>query len=52
MTVAGPSFVNAGSTENVTVTWSGLQSNTIYLGGVGHNTPNGLQAITVIRIGN
>ena len=52
MTVAGPSFVNAGSTEDVTVTWSGLQSNTIYLGGVGHNTPDGLQAITVIRIGN
>jgi hypothetical protein len=52
MTVAGPSFVNAGSTEDVTVTWGGLQGNTIYLGGVGHNTPQGLQAITVIRIGN
>lgn len=52
MTIAGPSFVNAGSTEDVTVTWSGLQANTIYLGGVGHNTPEGLQAITVIRIGN
>ena len=52
MTVTGPSFVNAGSTEDVTVTWGGLQSNTIYLGGVGHNTPDGLQAITVIRIGN
>jgi subtilisin family serine protease len=52
MTVNGPAFVTAGATENVTVTWSGLQSNTIYLGGVGHNTPDGLQAITVIRIGN
>ena len=52
MTVAGPTFVNAGSTGDVTVTWGGLQSNTIYLGGVGHNTPDGLQAITVIRIGN
>jgi subtilisin family serine protease len=52
MTVTGPSFVNAGSTEDVSVTWTGLQSNTIYLGGVGHNTPDGLQAITVIRIGN
>ena len=52
MTVAGPSFVNAGSTADVTVTWGGLQTNTIYLGGVGHNTPDGLQAITVIRIGN
>ena len=52
MTVAGPSFVNAGSTDEVTVTWGGLELNTIYLGGVGHNTPDGLQAITVIRIGN
>ena len=52
MTVTGPPFVNAGATENVTVTWSGLQPDTIYLGGVGHNTPDGLQAITVIRIGN
>ena len=52
MTVAGPSFVNAGSTEDVTVTWTGLQSNTIYLGGDGHTTPDGLQAITDIRTGN
>nr|MDJ0812278.1 S8 family serine peptidase [Woeseiaceae bacterium] len=52
MTVSGPSFVNAGSTGDVTVTWTGLQSDTIYLGGVGHNTPDGLQAVTVIRIGN
>jgi subtilisin family serine protease len=52
MTAAGPTFVNAGTTEDVTVSWSGLQSNTIYLGGIGHNTPQGLSAITVIRIGN
>ncbi len=37
---------------NVTVNWTGLQSDTIYLGGVSHNTPRGLSAITVIRIGN
>ncbi len=52
MTVAGPAFVNAGSTENVTVNWSGLLSDTIYLGGISHNTPQGLSGITVIRIGN
>jgi len=52
MTASGPPFVNAGSTENVTVNWAGLQPNTIYLGGVGHNTPTGLSAVTIIRIGN
>jgi len=36
----------------ITVDWTGLLSDTIYLGGVSHNTPQGLSAITVIRIGN
>jgi subtilisin family serine protease len=52
MTTSGPAFVNAGTTEQITVEWSGLLSDTIYLGGVSHNTPQGLSAITVIRIGN
>jgi len=52
MTASGPAFVNAGTTEDVTVNWAGLLSNTIYLGGISHNTPNGMAAITVIRIGN
>jgi len=52
MTATGPAFVNAGTTENVTVNWTGLLPDTIYLGGVSHNTPQGLSAITVIRIGN
>jgi subtilisin family serine protease len=52
MTASGPPFVNAGTSGTVTVNWTGLQSDTIYLGGVGHNTPTGLSAITVIRIGN
>jgi len=51
MTAIGPTSVIAGSREDVTVNWTGLQSDTIYLGGVSHNTP-GLSAITVIRIGN
>ena len=52
MTTSGPAFVNAGTTDDVTVNWTGLLSDTIYLGGVSHNTPQGLSAITVIRIGN
>jgi hypothetical protein len=52
MTASGPPFVNAGSTENVTVNWSGLASNTIYLGGISHNTPQGLVALTIIQIRN
>lgn len=52
MTVTGPATVTAGTTENITVDWSGLGSNTIYLGGISHTTPDGLAAITVIRIGN
>ena len=52
MTASGPAFVNAGTTETVTVNWAGLLPDTIYLGGISHNTPQGLSAITVIRIGN
>jgi subtilisin family serine protease len=52
MAASGPAFVNAGTTETITVDWTGLLSDTIYLGGVSHNTPQGLSAITVIRIGN
>jgi hypothetical protein len=50
MTATGPGFVNAGSTETITVDWAGLQTDTIYLGGISHNTPQGIAAITVIRI--
>jgi subtilisin family serine protease len=52
MTATGPGFVNAGTTEKVDVNWSGLESDTIYLGGISHNTPQGLVAITVIRVQN
>jgi subtilisin family serine protease len=50
MTATGPGFVNAGSVETVTVDWAGLQADTIYLGGISHNTPDGIAAITVIRV--
>ena len=52
MTASGPAFVNAGDTEAITVDWTGLLTNTIYLGGISHNTPQGIAAITLIRIGN
>ncbi|MGA8204177.1 MAG: S8 family serine peptidase [Woeseiaceae bacterium] len=52
MTASGPAFVNAGSSEDITVNWQGLLSDTIYLGGISHDTPQGISAITVIRIGN
>lgn len=52
MTASGPAYVNAGSTEDVTVNWQGLLPDSIYLGGISHDTPQGLSAITVIRIGN
>ncbi|MEX2126490.1 MAG: S8 family serine peptidase [Woeseia sp.] len=52
MTANGPAFVNAGTTEAVSVSWSGLGAGTIYLGGISHNTPQGLVAITVVTIQN
>jgi len=52
MSVSAPPLVTAGSTVDVNVSWSGLLSNTIYLGGITHNTPQGLAGITVISIRN
>ena len=52
MSASGPAFVNAGTTGTVSVGWAGLISNTIYLGAISHNTPQGLSALTLITIGN
>jgi hypothetical protein len=52
MTVTGPANVNAGETGTVTVDWTNLDSDTIYLGGISHNTPTGLAGVTLITIGN
>ena len=52
MTASGPGFVNAGTTDDVQLSWSGLAADTIYLGGISHNTPQGLVAITVVTIQN
>jgi hypothetical protein len=50
MTATGPSFVNTGATETITVDWTGLQPTTLYLGGISHNTPNGIAGFTVVTI--
>ncbi|MDH3363062.1 MAG: hypothetical protein OEM45_05100, partial [Gammaproteobacteria bacterium] len=52
MSASGPAFVSPGTTADISVNWSGLISNTIYLGGISHNTPQGLSGLTVITIGN
>jgi hypothetical protein len=52
MSATGPAFVSAGSTGDVTINWTGLISNTIYLGGISHNTPQGLSELTIVTIGN
>jgi hypothetical protein len=52
MSASGPGFVTAGTTVNIDVSWTSLESDTLYLGGISHNTPQGLVAITVISIRN
>jgi subtilisin family serine protease len=52
MSVSGPDFVSAGTTGTVSIDWANLISNTIYLGAVSHNTPQGLSALTLITIRN
>ena len=52
MTATGPATVTAGSTHDVTVNWSGLGSNSVYMGAISHLTPQGLVAITLVSIQN
>ena len=52
LTASGPAFVNPGDTADIAVTWSDLLSNTIYLGGISHNTPQGVSGLTIVTIGN
>jgi hypothetical protein len=52
MTATGPGLVNAGTTRDVTVDWTNLGMNSIYLGAISHNTPQGLVAITLISVEN
>jgi hypothetical protein len=52
MSANGPAFVNAGTTGTVSVDWANLGANTIYLGGISHNTPAGRSGLTLLTIGN
>ena len=52
MNASGPAFVAPGTTADVSIDWSGLLPDTIYLGGISHNTPQGLSGLTIITIGN
>ena len=52
MNASGPAFVAPGTTADVTIDWSGLSPDTIYLGGISHNTPQGLSGLTIVTIGN
>lgn len=52
MSASGPAFVAPGTTADVTIDWSGLAPDTVYLGGISHNTPQGLSGLTLVTIGN
>ncbi|MEO1201275.1 MAG: S8 family serine peptidase [Pseudomonadota bacterium] len=52
LTVSAPGLVSVGTTEAITVNWTDLLTNTIYLGGISHNTPTGLSGLTLISITN
>ena len=52
MNASGPAFVAAGTTQTITVDWTNLLPNTIYLGGISHNTPQGISGLTLLTIGN
>lgn len=52
MTASGPALVNAGMTSDISVDWNNLLPNTIYLGGISHNTPQGVSGLTIVTVGN
>jgi len=52
MTATGPGFVNAGTTDDVTVNWSNLGTQSIYLGAISHVTPRGIAAFTIVTVRN
>ncbi len=52
MSVSAPAVATAGETSDLTVTWTGLDTGTIWLGGISHTTPSGLIGITVVDIVN
>ncbi len=52
MTASGPALVSPGTRADISVDWTGLSPDSIYLGGISHNTPQGISGLTIITIGN
>jgi subtilisin family serine protease len=52
MSVAGPSNASTGTSGTLNVNWSDLAPQSIYFGGISHNTPGGLSGLTLITIIN
>jgi len=52
MTATAEGTVTTGTTQIVSVDWFGLGADSIYLGAISHNTPQGLVAITLVTIRN
>ncbi|MGI9237482.1 MAG: S8 family serine peptidase [Woeseiaceae bacterium] len=52
MNASGPALVAPGTVSDVTINWSGLSPDIRYLGGISHNTPQGLSGLTIVTIEN
>ncbi len=52
LTVSAPTFVTSGSTVDVQIDWTGLPPQTVFLGAISHNTPEGLFGLTIVNIRN
>ncbi len=50
LTVLGPGALATGVEHDVELRWQGLVPDSLYLGGISHTTPDGLQGLTVIEI--
>ena len=50
MTLAAPASATLGTTETITVDWSGLNAGTKYLGAVSHSDAGGVLDLTLIAI--
>jgi hypothetical protein len=50
MVVTAPGSATLGATETITVDWSGLESDTKYLGAVSHSDAGGLFGLTLVNI--
>jgi hypothetical protein len=47
---SAPTSATSGSTETVTVSWTGLAAETEYLGAVSHTGPSGLIGVTLVKV--